>query len=159
MYYDCNELAEIERKIKDEKPFLVVVDQLTQVKPSGRSATIRDRYIEVTNALKRIALTENVCIICVHQLNRTSTDQKKPRLENLAESDSVGRDADVVLMLATDDEEEYNELKMTELIVIKNRQGRAGQSTLLAFHGARYTFSETTPASWEKAHKETEIIL
>ena len=103
---------------------------------------IREKYLRITSALKRLALEENVCILALHQLNRESTQRKKPGLENLAESDSVGRDADVVLILSTDEEDErlYQELRQTELIVAKNRQGATGSKTPLQFSGSRYTF-------------------
>ena len=106
---------------------------------------IREKYLRITNTLKRLALQENVCILALHQLNRESTQRKKPGIENLAESDSVGRDADVVLILNNDDEEEamFNELRQTELIIAKNRQGAIGAKITLQFSGSRYTFFET----------------
>ena len=149
MYYGLNSIAAIEKKVKEEQPFLVVVDQLTQVETIGKAKDIRDKYIQITNTLKRIALNENVCILALHQLNRASTDRKTPGIENLAESDSVGRDSDVVLMLSVEEEEDYKELKHTELIIAKNRQGAVGAKIPLQFHGARYTFCETAPASFE----------
>ena len=170
MYYGCTSLAEIEKKIKEEQPVVVIIDQLTQVEPVGKAKDIRDRYIKITGALKRIALQENVCIIAVHQLNRESTDRKRPNIENLAESDSVGRDSDVVLLLIADDEENerrqkenagspYKNLKRVNLIIAKNRQGRAGDMTALEFNGARYTLSEVASSSWEKGYRSTDIIL
>ena len=145
MYYGLNQLADIIKKTKEEQPFLVVVDQLTQVEPGAKVKDIREKYLRITSALKRLALEENVCILALHQLNRESTQRKKPGLENLAESDSVGRDADVVLILSTDEEDEqlYRELRQTELIVAKNRQGATGSKTALQFSGSRYTFFET----------------
>lgn len=145
MYYGMNQLQDIEKRIKEEQPFLVVVDQLTQVEPGVKVKDIREKYLRITNTLKRLALQENVCILALHQLNRESTQRKKPGIENLAESDSVGRDADVVLILNSDDEEEamFNELRQTELIIAKNRQGAIGGKITLHFHGSRYTFSET----------------
>ena len=149
MYYGLNGIADIEKKITEEQPFLVVVDQLTQVNPVGKPKDIRDKYIQITNTLKRIALNENVCILALHQLNREAAQRNTPSLENLAESDSVGRDADVVLMLKQDEEEDYKELKRTDLVVVKNRQGKVGNKIPLQFHGARYTFCETAPTRYE----------
>lgn len=149
MYYGLNSIAAIEKKIKEEQPFLVVVDQLTQVETVGKTKDIRDKYIQITNALKRIALNEKTCILALHQLNRASNDRKTPGIENLAESDSVGRDADVVLILSVDEDEDYKDLKHTDLIIAKNRQGRTGNKIPLQFHGARYTFCETAPSRFE----------
>lgn len=149
MYYGLNGIADIEKKIKEEQPFLVVVDQLTQVEPVGKAKDIREKYILMTNALKRIALNENVCILALHQLNREGEGKKKPTLSNLAESDSVGRDADVVLALNEHEETNNEELDALELIIAKNRQGAVGAKIPLHFHGARYTFSEQAPRRYE----------
>lgn len=149
MYYGLNGMADIEKKIKEEEPFLVVVDQLTQVEPVGKAKDIREKYILMTNALKRIALNENVCILALHQLNREGEGKKKPTLANLAESDSVGRDADVVLALNEHEETNNEQLDALDLIVAKNRQGAVGAKIPLHFHGARYTFSEQAPSYYE----------
>ena len=147
MYCGLNQLASIEKKTKEEEPFLLVVDQLTQVEPSGKSKDIRDQYMKVTAALKRLALSENVCILALHQLNRAGAERKRPSLENLAESDSVGRDADVVLTLNTNEDEDYKSLRYEELFVVKNRQGRAGDKIPLMLNGERSTFNLTAPRS------------
>lgn len=158
MYYGLNSIAAIEKKIKEEQPFLVVVDQLTQVETIGKAKDIRDKYIQITNTLKRIALTEKVCILALHQLNRASTDRRTPGIENLAESDSVGRDSDVVLMLAVDEDEDYKALKSLDLIIAKNRQGRTGARIPMMFHGARYTFCETAPARYEEQIENDDVM-
>lgn len=150
MYYGLNGIADIEKKIKEEQPFLVVVDQLTQVEPVGKAKDIREKYILMTNALKRIALNENVCILALHQLNREGEGKKKPTLSNLAESDSVGRDADVVLALNEHEETNEKGLDSLELIIAKNRQGAVGDKIPLHFLGARYTFTEQAPRSYER---------
>ncbi len=150
MYYGLNGIADIEKKIKEEQPFLVVVDQLTQVEPVGKAKDIREKYILMTNALKRIALNENVCILALHQLNREGEGKKKPTLSNLAESDSVGRDADVVLALNEHEETNEKGLDSLELIIAKNRQGAVGDKIPLHFLGARYTFTEQAPKSYER---------
>lgn len=147
MYCGLNKLASIEKKTKEERPFLLVVDQLTQVEPDGRSKDIRDQYMKVTAALKRLALSENVCILALHQLNRAGADRKRAGLENLAESDSVGRDADVVLTLNTNEDEDYKMLRYEELFIAKNRQGRAGEKIPLMLNGERSTFNLTAPRS------------
>lgn len=157
MYYGLNGLADIEKKVKEEQPFLVVVDQLTQVEPVGRAKDIREKYILMTNAFKRIALNENVCILALHQLNREGEGKKKPTLSNLAESDSVGRDADVVLALNEHEETNDTRLDALDLIVAKNRQGAVGAKIPLQFHGARYTFNETAPSYFEEYAKQHRL--
>lgn len=153
MYYGLNGLADIEKKVKEEQPFLVVVDQLTQVEPVGRAKDIREKYILMTNALKRIALNDNVCILALHQLNREGEGKTKPTLSNLAESDSVGRDADVVLALNEHKETENDKLESLDLIVAKNRQGAVGAKIPLHYYGARFTFSEQAPSYYQEKER------
>ena len=162
MYYGLNSVAGIEKKIQEEKPFLVVIDQLTQLDPVEKTRDIRDKYMMLTASLKRIALNENVCILALHQLNRPAESQKTLNLSNLAESDSVGRDADVVLMLSTEEKEEDEnkkkeksvfddeKLTLTDCIIVKNRQGRRGKKIHLALNGERYTFSPALPSAYER---------
>lgn len=152
MYQGLNHIADIEKKVKEEEPFLLVVDQLTQVEPVGKAKDVREKYILMTNALKRIALKENICILALHQLNREGEGKKKPTLSNLAESDSVGRDADVVLALNEHEETNDTRLDALDLIVAKNRQGAVGAKIPLHFHGARYTFSEAAPKQFEPSY-------
>lgn len=158
MYYGLNSVAGIEKKIKEERPFLVVIDQLTQLDPVGKSKDIRDKYMMITASLKRIALNENVCILALHQLNRPAENQKNLNLSNLAESDSVGRDADVVLMLSTEEREDpesqsvfsNEKITPTDCFIVKNRQGRRGKKIHLALNGERYTFSPALPSAYER---------
>ena len=150
MYYGLNNLADIEKKVKEEQPFLVVVDQLTQVEPVGKAKDIREKYILMTNAFKRIALNDNVCVLALHQLNREGEGKSKPKLSNLAESDSVGRDADVVLALNEHKETDNEKLESLDLIVAKNRQGAVGAKIPLHYYGARFTFSEQAPRYYDE---------
>lgn len=142
MYCGLNDLAGIEKKAKEEEPFLLVVDQLTQVETGTKNKDIRDKYIKVTSTLKRIALQENICVLALSQLNRDATQRKTPGIENLAESDSTGRDADLVLTLKADEEEDYKETKRIDLFISKNRQGAVGRKIPLAFYGSKYSFFE-----------------
>lgn len=147
MYQGLTDLNSIEKKIKEEKPYLVVVDQLTQVIPGKRVKDIREKFIEITSRLKAIALEENVCILALTQLNRASKDKRTPSIENLQESDATGQNADVVLFLQAQDEDDehrmFDEIKPIDLIIGKNRQGKAGARIPLQFYGSRYTFCNT----------------
>lgn len=138
-----NQLTGIEKRIKEEKPYLVIIDQLTQVKPAGKHKDNREKYIEVTRELKRIALEQKVAIILLSQLNRASTDQHQPSIESLHESDSTGQDADNVFTLYTrhDEEETDAEERETYLYIAKQRNGISGKEIPLMFRGERLLFS------------------
>lgn len=137
-----NKLTDIEKLIKAEKPYLVVVDQLSQVKTTGRKKDLREHYVEITRALKRIALEQNTAIIALSQLNRKATDYDRPNIDALAESDSIGQDADNVFTLYSKDgnEEESEGKRLLYLNIAKQRNGITGIEIPLMFDGERFTF-------------------
>ena len=137
MYYGLSRVNDIEKVVHDEEPFLVVIDQLSDVEPAGRGDTLREKYFQVTRKLKRIASDENVCILALHQLNRDSED-RDITLSSLAESDSVGRDSDVVIGIKLEKAEDENlPIKPETMKIVKNRNGEAGAYMHIALHGAR----------------------
>jgi replicative DNA helicase len=138
-----NSLEGIEKIIKAEKPYLVVIDQLSQITIKGSHKDNREKYIVITRALKRIAMEQKVAILLLSQLNRASTDKNKPSLESLHESDSTGQDADNVLLLYTphDEEDTDSPERETFLRIAKQRNGISGKDIPLMYRGERFTFS------------------
>ena len=138
-----NSLEGIEKVIKAEKPYLVVIDQLSQITIKGSHKDNREKYIVITRALKRIAMEQKVAILLLSQLNRASTDKNKPSLESLHESDSTGQDADNVLLLYTphDEEDTDSPERETFLRIAKQRNGISGKDIPLMYRGERFTFS------------------
>lgn len=137
-----NRLEDIEKLIKAEQPYLVIIDQLSQIR-GAKKKDLRESYIEITRNLKRIALETNTAIILLSQINRANADSNRPSLEALAESDSIGQDADNVMILYTKDNEEEtdNEERMTYLHLAKQRNGKSGVEIPLMYRGERFTFS------------------
>lgn len=137
MYYGLSRINDIEKVVQEEKPFIVIIDQLSDVEPTGRADLLREKYFQITRKLKRIASDENVCILALHQLNRDS-EEKEITLSSLAESDSVGRDSDVVIGIKLEKQkDEYSPIKPETLIIVKNRNGEAGVKMPIVLHGAR----------------------
>lgn len=137
-----NRLEDIEKLIKAEKPYLVIIDQLSQIRGSKKK-DLRESYIEITRNLKRIALETNTAIILLSQINRANADSNRPSLEALSESDSIGQDADNVMILYTknDEEEQDSEERLTYLHLVKQRNGKSGVEIPLMYRGERFTFS------------------
>ena len=155
IYEGLNQLEAITQKIKAERPYLVVIDQLTQIEPTGNYKDTRERYMQVTRKLKELALNEQIAIILTTQLNRPAEDKKTPTLANLHESDSTGQNADVVLILSMDEEEKNKEQRFKEvsLYVAKQRQGASGKQIFLAYEGEKYKFEPSfkDAAAWKTA--------
>lgn len=104
---------------------LVVVDYLQLMSHPG----CKDRFQEVgaiSRGLKMLARELEVPVLAVSQLSRAG-DEGRPRLAHLRESGALEQDADVVLMLWTEDED-----GPLHCAIEKNRHGRTGK-TCLAF--------------------------
>lgn len=144
IYEGVNNLETITQTIKEQRPDLVIIDQLTQVRTTARTKDIRERYITITADLKAAAMEFNTAILLLTQLNRAATDQNAPTLENLHESDATGQNADVVLLLARKDSDEnrktYTKQEELSLHVVKNRGGASGFVVGEMFKGETFTF-------------------
>lgn len=145
IYEGVNELEAIKQTIKEQRPDLVIIDQLTQVRTARRTKDIRERYIEVTADLKAAAIEHGTAILLLTQLNRAATERSAPTLENLHESDATGQNADVVLLMQRKDPDEskpaFARHDEVTIHVVKNRGGAAGFRISEIFNGDRYTFS------------------
>ena len=137
-----NNVDGIEKAIKAEKPELVIIDQLSQLTIGGNHRDTREMLVLITRNLKRIALEYKVPLIVLSQINRDGTNKKRPSLENLAESDSIGQDADNVFLLYEEDEDNRDKpLRNINLLIEKQRNGVTGAEIPLAFKGDAFTFS------------------
>lgn len=98
-YEGVRDIESIEEAVKREKPFAIVIDQLTQMRSIDRGfQSIREQFAFMTSNLKAIAMRHNVAVILLCQINRGAEDQK-PTMANLKESGSIEEDSDNVIML------------------------------------------------------------
>ena len=94
-----NDMNIIKALIKRHKPYMVVIDQLEQMRCSTeRFKDKRERFSYMTNQLKRISMTEDVAVWLACQVNRDAS-QNEPTLSNLKESGSIEEDSDNVILL------------------------------------------------------------
>jgi KaiC/GvpD/RAD55 family RecA-like ATPase len=115
---DVNKLHNL---IQTYHPELVVVDGVYLMseggKSSGKSATW-ERVTDVSRNLKRIAVECAVPIVGVHQANREASG-RRVEVEHAAYSDAVGQDADLILGVNSEEEE-----NLVFVEAIKNRWGK-----------------------------------
>jgi replicative DNA helicase len=80
---------------------LLVIDQLTKIKPEIERGRKDLEIADATLALKELAKELKIPILLVHQTNRNVElkDNKMPTLANLKDSSAVEQDADVVIFL------------------------------------------------------------
>jgi replicative DNA helicase len=84
---------------------LLVVDYF-QIIPKNvkRGMDATQTLAEMSGDFKRLAVQEDICVVLLSQLNRNhpGSDGGRARVEDLANTDALGRDADVVLLLNPD---------------------------------------------------------
>ncbi|MBQ4296769.1 MAG: DnaB-like helicase C-terminal domain-containing protein, partial [Clostridia bacterium] len=122
------------RRVEKGKLGLIVIDYL-QLMQSDRQYSSRVAEVsDISRNLKLMAKDFGVPVVCCAQLSRNPENRKeseggkRPMISDLRESGSIEQDADVVLLLYSEDyykrsEEERTELRPYEIIVGKNRHG------------------------------------
>ncbi len=111
---------------------LLIIDYLQKIVIPRFRHNRNELVTEISGAMKDIAMSLRVPVICCAQLNRESEkDNREPTLADLRDSGSVEQDADFVGLLHepprprdTPEEEWENR---TDLIVAKNRGGARGR--------------------------------
>lgn len=135
-------VKEIRTKLKtflfeQNKLGLIVIDYLQLMQLTTNNYENRAQEIsKITRNLKNLAREFNVPIIALSQLNRNVETRidKKPILSDLRESGSIEQDADLVLMLAKNQENlnnnSYISYTIMDLIIAKQRNGPTGNLKL-----------------------------
>ena len=115
---------------------LVVIDYLQLMQNSQFSNINRVQELsQITRSLKNLAREFNIPIIALSQLSRNVENRinQKPILSDLRESGSIEQDADLVLMLYKNKQNEQSSSstsQITELIIAKQRNGPIGNVKL-----------------------------
>jgi len=99
---------------------LVIFDYIQLARAKGESQNIR--VSKISQGLKHLAVTLNVCVVGVSQLSRAieSRLDPEPRLSDLRDSGSLEQDADKVIFLHRNKDD-----KTVQVILAKNRNGAA----------------------------------
>jgi replicative DNA helicase len=138
------------RRLKyKENVSCIIIDYLQKIKPPRHLKDRINEVAEISNALKDLAKQLNIPIIALAQLNRESdkTLTFKPDIKHLAESSTIERDADVIMLLYRDilHNREADPCE-AELLVKKHRNGAEGDIRL-NFDGPTMCFSDYKGAS------------
>lgn len=129
----------IERGLK-----MIIVDYLQLATPGKRLESRVQEVSFISQSLKNIARELKIPVIALSQLSRAieHRGEKKPQLADLRESGSIEQDADIVMFLYSD--EDNDELmdqskRMMKLLIAKHRNGPTGEIELI-FRGDRVRF-------------------
>lgn len=126
----------------------IVLDYLQLASAAGfRSGDQHLMYEHISSRLKRMAVEFSVPVLALSQLRRDKDREVtgKPRRDHLHGSGAFGKDADVVMMLAREPDDRWNDPDIAgpngALSVVKGRSCRMGVADLI-FDDRRLIFSD-----------------
>lgn len=122
---------------------LIIVDYLQLADPGRRYDNRVQEVSIISQGLKNLARDLKIPILVCSQLNRAveARGTRVPELSDLRESGSIEQDADVVMFLYREEQDQVNwgEQIMTKLRIAKHRNGPLGEIDLV-FRGDRIRF-------------------
>lgn len=138
-----DEIGFMARRVKNLG--FVVIDYLGLI-DNNNGKSQYEKITDTSKRLKRLALTLNVPILCLAQLNREveGRNTNKPRVSDLRDSGAIEQDADGILLLHRNLEDvSYDPSVPTELTctIGKNRHGRTGEVKFMFFLSSGRIFS------------------
>jgi len=121
---------------------LVIIDYLQLMKPTDKKAIREQQVSEMSRTLKETAMSEDIPIIALSQLNRDVEKRadKEPGLSDLRESGAIEQDADVIMFLW---DQEQPKLKIG-----KNRSGIVGLVDLWC-NNEKTIFADKEPSEFD----------
>ena len=137
-------MRSVARRLKSEKGLgLIVVDYLQLMVPtqSRNSDNMVQQVTEISRSLKNLARELDVPVLALSQLSR-AVEQRggKPRLSDLRDSGSIEQDADVVMFIHRESNDEGGGRKQeAEILIEKHRNGPTGVVKLY-FDSQKTTF-------------------
>lgn len=133
------------RKLARKGLDMIVVDYCQIVRPEDARIPREQQVASITWGLKALAKELKIPVIMLSQVNRNADQTNQcPKLSDLADSDRVGRDADVVLMLWKKINDKGDDETFIE--VAKQRNGRLGPVEL-EFMASKQKFKEKITSS------------
>lgn len=146
IYEGVNRLERIQTVIEQEKPFMVIIDQLTQMKAAKSFQSVRERFSHMTSTLKETAMQKNISVLLLCQINRNA-QKSIPTMADLKESGSIEEDSDNIILLhrlEPEDAEDQSKWTVDKPILVnlaKQRDGETGEF-VAAFNQRRLNFYE-----------------
>ena len=117
------------RRLKNKNDLgLLIVDYLQLVKSKNKFNSREQEVAEISRSLKLLSLELQIPIIGLCQLNRNAARTTIPTLADLRESVAIEQDADNVIFLYKENDDD-EEPKMVENVVLDLQKQRAGGLT------------------------------
>lgn len=118
---------------------LLIVDYLQKI---GGEA--KERHMEVAKVamgLKDIARQHKVPVLALAQAKRDA-EGKRPTMSDLRDSGFIEQEADLILALHREESDDENRSDVTEILVLKNRHGKARMCIKTVYRGECFRFDE-----------------
>jgi replicative DNA helicase len=125
----------VRRNYKKGKCSIVFIDYLQLILASDPKMIREQQIAEISRELKNLSKELEIPVIALSQLNRLA-ETEVPQLRHLRESGSLEADADVVVMLYKELDNDMNELSY-RMIIAKARNGEIGMFEV--WHNKQYT--------------------
>jgi replicative DNA helicase len=141
----------ISEKVDQHGKCLVVVDYLQLMTPTNqRTDNVVAQITEISRSLKSMAKEFNVPVIALSQLSRAVEARGgKPRLSDLRDSGAIEQDADVVMFIHRErNEDEAGRANAAQILIEKHRNGPVGYVDLM-FDDKKSTFLDV-----DKTHSD-----
>ncbi len=124
-------IRSVVRRLKHEKNLgLIVIDYLQLMTPvhSKGNDNVVQQITEISHSLKQLAKEFDIPVLALSQLSRAVESRGgKPRLSDLRDSGSIEQDADVVLFIHREANEDGGGKKQkAEILIEKHRNGPTG---------------------------------
>ncbi len=106
---------------------MIVVDYLQLMSPMRQSDSQVQIVTEISRSLKGLAKDLNVPVIALSQLSRDVEKRGgKPKLSDLRDSGSIEQDADIVMFIHRETDDNHMKSEETEILIEKHRNGATG---------------------------------
>jgi replicative DNA helicase len=142
---------------KADEYSLNVVDYIGLMRADTGSAAVEDwrTAAQISNRLKEIALAQSTGMLVASQINREGeSGTAPPKIKNLAQSDALGQDGDVVITMRA---KPHN--VATAFSLEKNRHGMSGIPFFTTFDPDRGIYREVDADSVEELIIRAEEAL
>lgn len=119
---------DVKSKVKEHKPDVVFIDGAYMLRGTGHNKARWEMNMEVMEALKQFAMTENIAIISTFQFDQK---QKLKSLATIMGGQAVGQLASVVIGIENEESSStFNSVTYKELTLYKGREGETGKIRL-----------------------------
>ncbi len=132
------------RKLKMDKDIKLLIVDYLQLADAGRRFDSRVQEVSfVSQGLKNLARELHIPVLALSQLSRAVEQRgiKKPQLADLRESGAIEQDADVVMFIYQEEENDLLDTskRILKIYIAKHRNGPTGEIELM-FRGDRVKF-------------------